>query len=300
MSEYNGIKLPEFLGQTVAMDGVGVYARLNMELMGDIDAYSSRRIEGASLMLLSHGSVRIVQNGENIQVTAPASVDFAPGAAMAVECDDWSEVDLHLLYIDPSFLPELNISFTAITGEGVFERTSPVLSLSQQELTLLQRFFKLIRSVMEDRTNPVMTRHVLASLFSAFAYQLVMFWYKRLGEKAVDASVNPRRASYVVEFFKILHLNFMKERALPFYAGQLCISTKYLSMLVKEATGRSAADWIDKFVITEAKQMLRFSGKSIQQIAFSLNFVTQSAFGKYFKKTTGMSPSEFQRLKTVN
>ncbi len=297
MSEYNGIKLPDFMGQSVTVDGVGVYARLNMELWSDGDISMPKRIEGASLLLLTRGSIRMIYNGKDYQVNAPASVDFAPGAAVAVECDDWTEVDIHLLYIDPSFLPELNISFTAITGEGVFERISPVLELSQQELSVLQRFFRLIMYVMEDNTNPMMTRHILASLLSALTYEVVLCWYKRLGESTVDADVNPRRAAYVVEFFKLLHLNFMKERSLPFYAGQLCISPKYLSMLVREATGHSAAEWIDRVVITEAKQMLRFSGKPIQQIAFSLNFSTQSAFGKYFKKMTGVAPSEFQKLR---
>ena len=52
---------------------------------------------------------------------------------------------------------------------------------------------------------------------------------------------------------------------------------------------------IDEFVILEAKNLLRFSGKNIQQIAYELNFPNQSSFGKYFKHLTGMSPSEYQR-----
>ena len=62
-----------------------------------------------------------------------------------------------------------------------------------------------------------------------------------------------------------------------------------------KATGRSAAAWIDECVILEAKNLLRFSGKNIQQIAYELNFSNQSSFGKYFKHLTGMSPSEFQK-----
>ena len=82
---------------------------------------------------------------------------------------------------------------------------------------------------------------------------------------------------------------------MAFYASQLYITPKYLSLLIKEATGRSAAEWIDEFVIMEAKNMLRFSGKNVQQVAYDLNFPNQSAFGKYFKHLTGMSPTRFQR-----
>lgn len=80
-----------------------------------------------------------------------------------------------------------------------------------------------------------------------------------------------------------------------FYAEKLFISPKYLSLIIKESIGRSAAEVIDEYVILEAKNLLRFSGKNIQQVAYELNFPNQSSFGKYFKHLTGMSPSEFQR-----
>ncbi len=82
---------------------------------------------------------------------------------------------------------------------------------------------------------------------------------------------------------------------MAFYADKLFISPKYLSLIIKEALGRSAAEVIDDYVILEAKNMLRFSGKNIQQVSYELNFPNQSSFGKYFKHLVGMSPSEYQR-----
>lgn len=60
-------------------------------------------------------------------------------------------------------------------------------------------------------------------------------------------------------------------------------------------SGRSAAEWINEYAITEAKMMLRFSDLSIQQVAEKLNFPSQSAFGKYFKQYVGVSPKVFRR-----
>ena len=57
---------------------------------------------------------------------------------------------------------------------------------------------------------------------------------------------------------------------------------------------KSAGEWIDSYVIQEAKNLLRYSGKNVQQIAYELNFTNQSSFGKYFKNITGMSPTAFQ------
>lgn len=60
-------------------------------------------------------------------------------------------------------------------------------------------------------------------------------------------------------------------------------------------SGKTAARWIDESVILEAKALLKYSGMSIQEIAYHLNFSTQSFFGKYFKQHTGTSPSRYKR-----
>ena len=121
-----------------------------------------------------------------------------------------------------------------------------------------------------------------------------MLLYKSIEVRDLDNS-GSRRSSYVHDFMRLVHLHYTRERSVNFYASQLFISPKYLSLLVKEATGRSAARWIDHFVITEAKNLLRFSGKNVQQVAYALNFSNQSSFGKYFKHLTGMSPTEYQK-----
>ena len=59
-------------------------------------------------------------------------------------------------------------------------------------------------------------------------------------------------------------------------------------------SGKTAARWIDESVILEAKALLKYSGMSIQEIAYHLNFSTQSFFGKYFKSHTGMTPSAYR------
>ena len=63
----------------------------------------------------------------------------------------------------------------------------------------------------------------------------------------------------------------------------------------REASGRSAPDWIDAFVILEAKNLLKYSDKSIKEIVFALNFPNQSVFYKFFKAHTGLTPSQFRK-----
>ena len=167
--------------------------------------------------------------------------------------------------------------------------------LDENEMHQMLRYLTLMQSTMDDSFNNQLNRHIVSSLTSAMIYQLILLAYKRI-EKRVDNSGNGgRRINYVHDFMHLVQVYYTTERAVAFYASRLFISPKYLSMLVKQATGRSAAQWIDHFVINEAKNLLRFSGKNVQQVAYALNFSNQSSFGKYFKHITGMSPTEYQK-----
>ena len=86
-----------------------------------------------------------------------------------------------------------------------------------------------------------------------------------------------------------------QERSVNYYAKELFLTPKHLSSVVKEVSGKTAGEWIDNFVLFEAKSLLRSSQKNIQEIADELNFANQSFFGKYFKHYTGMSPKEYRR-----
>jgi len=74
------------------------------------------------------------------------------------------------------------------------------------------------------------------------------------------------------------------------------LSPKYVSRMIKEYSGRKAIDWICEYVVAEACIMLQHTDLTVQEIAYRLNFPTQSAFGKYFKEGMGMSPKRYRSL----
>lgn len=128
---------------------------------------------------------------------------------------------------------------------------------------------------------------------SAAAYQ-IMAYGEDAGNSRDALKPSSRKLNYVQTFLRLVRTHHKRERAIGFYADKMFISPKYLSLIIKEATGRSAAEWIDQYVLQEAKNLLRYSGKNVQQIAYELNFTNQSSFGKYFKHLTGVSPTQFQ------
>ena len=98
----------------------------------------------------------------------------------------------------------------------------------------------------------------------------------------------------VEEFSKLLMQYHRESRKASFYADKLCISTQYLSRILRECTGRSVNSWITEFVIAEAKYLLKSSDMSILQISEKLNFPNPSFFTRYFKQYAGITPMKFR------
>ena len=95
---------------------------------------------------------------------------------------------------------------------------------------------------------------------------------------------------------ELLSDHYKKERSVNFYAHSLCITPKYLTTIIKCISGKPVSDWIDHFVLLEAQSLLKYTNMSVQEISYQLNFPNQSFFGCYFKRLTGMSPSQYKAL----
>lgn len=281
------------------IEGNCFYAHFGTEMNcmlgnGMLDA-QAMKVHGTVALLLTKGRIRVEINARKIDVEAPAMVSVNYGSLIQLSSTEEEKgVECYMLMYSPTFMRDVNISFSAISSEAFIDHDDPVMKLSEREASQFLRYFSLIHSVMTDSFNVQINRHIVSSLTTSVFYQMMKYLYKRIETARIDNN-GSRRSTYVEDFLRLVHVHYVKERSVSFYASKLFISPKYLSMLVKEVTGRTAARWIDFFVIMEAKNLLRYSGKNVQQVAYALNFANQSSFGKYFKHLTGLSPTEYQK-----
>ncbi len=94
-------------------------------------------------------------------------------------------------------------------------------------------------------------------------------------------------------FYESLVKNFRKSHEVAFYAREFCLTPKYFATVIKKTTGIAASDWINRYIIVEAKWLLR-TQKTIQQIAHHLGFSEQASFSRFFKMNTGTTPTQFR------
>lgn len=258
------------------------------------------RFDGMSWFLCFGGCLDFEVNLTPASLT-PNSVGVTrPGSFIEVKNIDWSGLDCYMLFVSSDFIRDINFDLNILgslapMGERGLKE-NPVITILPEEATLLRAYFEILNHNTHNihDTDSTYGKSIARCVIAALTYQLIQIVSRRIPADSGDRPKS-RRMTYVHEFIQLVHEYHRSERTVAFYADKLFISPKCLSLIIKETLGRSAAEIIDDYVILEAKNLLRFSGKNIQQVSYELNFPNQSSFGKYFKHLTGFSPSEYQR-----
>lgn len=208
--------------------------------------------------------------------------------------NDGDTFKAHVIILTPSLLQRVNIDAKRFTPLLLQFAAHPCLELTPEESRMLRSFISMVESELQA-PETLFTSEIIEGLISALIYKAGAVLSHYLTEHPEEGSTTlDRTEEYFRRFTTLLGEHYIHERSVAFYARQLCITPKYLTTMIKRVSGKSASEWIDTYVILEAKTLLKYSHKSIQEIAYHLNFPNQSFFGSYFKRNTGMSPSQFK------
>lgn len=97
------------------------------------------------------------------------------------------------------------------------------------------------------------------------------------------------------QFLDLVNSNKSKSHTVEDFASELCISPKYLSVVCKKASGKTANEWLREHMLEEIRYYLKQTDYPIKQIANKLGFANPSFFGKYVKEHFGMTPMQFRQ-----
>lgn len=109
-----------------------------------------------------------------------------------------------------------------------------------------------------------------------------------------------RQEETLRRFISLVSRHASMERTIPFYADRLCIAPHYLSTLIKQLSGKTVMQWVNQTVVKEIKVWLAYSDETAAQIADRLNFPHPSSLTKFFKRETGMTPTEYRFQCSMN
>jgi AraC-like DNA-binding protein len=167
-------------------------------------------------------------------------------------------------------------------------RDNPAIPLDDEALQGMISYFEMLKRVIRVEDHPYRIE-VARHLTLAFFYGAGAVFHK-----IADNPKMTHHETLVEKFLKLVQTHFKEQRGLEFYANKLCVTAKHLSKIIKATSGKPANDWIDEHVALEAKALLKSTNMTVEQISEELNFPSQSFFGKYFKRVTGLSPRDYK------
>ena len=134
------------------------------------------------------------------------------------------------------------------------------------------------------------TSQAIHGAYSVFLADLAAI----LGETMGYNKSNCKNYDLFISFTELLKNNFKQHHDVAFYARQLHISPRYLSMIIKDLTNNTVIYFINRKLSLEACWLLKSSRISIQEISDALHFSDQSAFCKFFKRQIGKTPLAYR------
>lgn len=167
----------------------------------------------------------------------------------------------------------------------------PWVELDRREYSVIMHMVGVMRETASiDIPN---RQHFMMSQLEFFMRLLSHYRTVKLNETAVEKRVSTLFSNDLAQYFR-------DHRDVGFYAEKVCLTPKHFSTVVRQETGHTAAWWIHRQVVSEAKNLLTMRPDlNIQAIADQLGFADQATFSRYFHRETGISPTEFREGNTM-
>ena len=204
-------------------------------------------------------------------------------------------VEMTILAVSPQYMTTLSSDLNKIFTDALTSLKTPIIEMVPEEVDLAMQYFHLIDNVIN--TDSVYRNDSVSYLLTSIFYLIGGLITKRLRdeEEKGENVASTRHKRMYEQFIELVEKHHNNERYMDFYADKLCITSKYLSKIIKSVSGFSAPEIIDKYVILEAQHLLRHTDLSVKEIADQLNFPNESFFYKYFKKHTGYTPNAYRQ-----
>ena len=245
------------------------------------------RLNVTTVMICLKGSIKGLYNMKPYIINAPCYSIIIADQILQYEyiSDDFEGL---FIVLSKKFSNDLFSNIQEKLPMLLSVKDDPVIPLDTESLGTMKTYYYMFHRIVMQHENPnrlEIVKHLTMALF----------YLSGLHMRKLTKSVNQSKQEVLLQhFLDLVEKHYKEERSIGFYSDKLFLTPKYLSTLIRQASGKSAAEWIDDYVILEAKALLKSTNMTIQQISDELNFPSQSFFGKYFKRRVDLSPKEYK------
>jgi len=249
------------------------------------------RMDYYSLCICTEGDIVIAIDGQQHYIQQFTLLIARPATIIAFQ-NISEDFRTKLLFFEKEFLLKY-ISDPFIIERLAFfkDRSFELIQLKEQEAKKLIKLMKYLESKIEAdlKFKDEIVRTIIFNLLLETAELLP----KEAPETVLMAN-NPKDIYF--QFLNLVMENITHHKDVNYYAQKLHISNKYLIEIVKKAADKTPHEIIDAHLLKEAVVLLGNPAINISDIAYRLRFNSVSAFGRFFKKHSSISPTDYRRL----
>lgn len=245
------------------------------------------KLDISAVIISTRGTMRGSVNLKSFSMESPALIVVVANQILELHelSDDYYG---YFILMSPNTAHTLTTTFRAMYNLRSLVYEYPCVSLTGSESALMLSNFKSIQQMIRATDN--INRLKIIELL----IQVMSLEVENIFHNLTDDKPQTKKELFIKDFIDLVEKNYREHRDIKFYADKMSLTPKYFSKVIKEETGKSTAEWINSYVLLEAKALLKSTDMTIQQISIHLDFPTQSHFGKYFKNHTGLSPKAYR------
>ena len=205
-----------------------------------------------------------------------------------------------MLLIHPDFLWNTPLAKHIRQYEFFDYTVNEALFLSDKEETILNTIFQTIQQEYHSNIDKFSQNIIISQIETMLNYAERFYHRQFITRKISNHKILDRLERILADYFKS---DALVKHGLPtvqYVAGELHVSPKYLTSLLKVLSGQTAQQLIHEKLIEVAKEKLSTTELSVSEIAYELGFEHSQSFSKLFKAKTNFSPLEFRQSFQAN
>lgn len=252
------------------------------DMTGSIAA--PRKVDVTTFIITNAGNATVAIEGKEHKLQAPSLAIVMPGQTYHL-IESSEDLAFRAVILSRRFTEGLLGLYNGSSRLQDLILEYPVLDISH-DMASFNTYYKMLLNAIN---SPVRIFRLESAMHLTLS---MLYYYARRLEGSVMAK--DKRQMYCDKFMADVRTFYRVNRTLPFYAGKLGVSVTYMTELIKEKCGMTAAEYIDRHTVTECMALLNSTSLSMNQISRMMNFPSPSVFGKFFKRMTGVSPTEYR------
>lgn len=246
-----------------------------------------------AIIICRSGKANIQVNFDDWQLFEGAVITIFPNDVIRLMPDETEEPFLvEMLQYDAAMLREASLQLEHTVYEQLRQdrcrQDSPVVT------DIINNMFRLLHVYFDQVGCTCISQLVLLQLKAFF---IGFHEYLQRNPRTTKSNgESPRMREMFNRFMMLVERDYKLSRDVAYYASQMNITPKYLTLIVRQMTHETPKHIIDHYTILQLKLQLTASRQSVKEIAWEYHFNDVSFFCRYFKRHTGLTPMEIRTV----